>query len=255
MQKHAVLLVLILSIICHFSFSQKADSANNVFHFAGAVTVTNKGISLVPTFTLGKPAAIFDLSMGKRKLYFEPQLRFALEGKPWSFLFWWRYRLLNKNRMALTLGAHPAMNFKTETWSENGTSKNAIVMRRYLAGELAPNYFISRNVSVGLYYLYSHCFDKGTAANTHFLTINSNFSRIKLINNVYLRFTPQFYYLNQDGKDGFYFTSAITLARAKFPLSLQSIINKTIQTEVPGSQNFVWNISLIYSFAKKYVEP
>lgn len=252
MQKHKFLLVLILSITTHFCFSQKADST---FHVAGAVTATNKGISLVPTFTLGKPAVIFDLSMGKRKLYFEPQLRFALEGKPWSFLFWWRYRLLNKNKMAVSLGAHPAMNFKTETWSDNGVSKNAIVTRRYLAGEFVPNYFISKNVSVGLYYLYSHCFDQGTAANTHFLTVNSNFSRIKLINNVYLRFTPQFYYLNQDGKDGFYFTSAFTLIRPKFPLFLQSIINKTIQTEVPGSQNFVWNISLIYSFNKTYVEP
>jgi hypothetical protein len=255
MQKHKVLLVLILLMATYLSFCQKTDSTRNVFHFKGAVTVTNKGISLVPTFTLGKPAAIFDLSMGKRKLYFEPQLRFALEGKPWSFLFWWRYRLINKNKVAVTLGAHPAMNFKTETWSENGISKNAIVTRRYLAGELVPNYFVSKNVSVGLYYLYSHCFDKGTAANTHFLTINSNFSRIKLIDNVYLRFTPQFYYLNQDGKDGFYFTSTFTFIRAKFPLFLQSIINKTIRTDVPGSQNFVWNISLIYSFNKKYVEP
>lgn len=252
MQKHKFILVLILSLITDFCFSQKADST---FRLAGAVTVTNKGISLVPTFTLGKPAVIFDLSMGKRKLYFEPQLRFALEGKPWSFLFWWRYRLLNKSKMAVTLGAHPAMNFKTETWSENGVPKNAIVTRRYLAGEFVPNYFISKNVSVGLYYLYSHCFDQGTAANTHFLTVNSNFSRIKLINNVYLRFTPQFYYLNQDGRDGFYFTSAFTLSRAKFPLFLQSIINKTIQTDVPASQNFVWNISLIYSFNKTYVEP
>src|SRR6476661_1818413 len=197
MQKHKVLLVLILLMATCFSFCQKTDSTNDVFHFKGAVTVTNKGISLVPTFTLGKPAAIFDLSMGKRKLYFEPQLRFALEGKPWSFLFWWRYRLLNKNKVALTLGAHPAMNFKTETWSENGISKNSIVTRRYLAGELVPNYFISKNVSLGLYYLYSHCFDKGTAANTHFLTINSNFSNIKLFNDIYFRFTPQFYYLNQ----------------------------------------------------------
>src|SRR5262245_5847367 len=114
MQKHKVLLVLVLLMITDFCFSQKPDST---FHLAGAVTVTNKGISLVPTFTLGKPAVIFDLSMGKRKLYFEPQLRFALEGKPWSFLFWWRYRLLNKNKMAVTLGAHPAMNFKTEAWS------------------------------------------------------------------------------------------------------------------------------------------
>jgi len=77
-----------------------------------------------------------------------------------------------------------------------------------------------------LYYLYSHCFDKGTAANTHFLTINSNFSNIKLFNDIYFRFTPQFYYLNQDGKDGVYLTSAFTLSKQRFPLSMQSIINK-----------------------------
>jgi len=38
-------------------------------------------------FTLGKPAAIFDLSVGNERLAFEPQFRFSLEGKPWSFIF------------------------------------------------------------------------------------------------------------------------------------------------------------------------
>jgi len=171
-------------------------------------------------------------------------------------LFWWRYRLINKNKVAVTVDAHPAMNFKTGTWSENGISKNSIVTRRYLAGELVPNYFILKNVSFGLYYLYSHCFDKGTAANTHFSHDQQEYLKnIKLFNDIYFRFTPQFYYLNQDGKDGVYLTSAFTLSKLRFPLSIQSIINKTIQTEVPGSENFVWNISLIYSFNKKYVEP
>jgi|SRR6266508_257305 len=68
------------------------------------------------------------------------------------------------------------------------------------------------------------------------------------------RFTPQFYYLRQDNKDGFYFTCTLTLAKKNFPLTVQSIINKTIQTDVPGSQDFVWNASLIYSFSKKYVQ-
>jgi hypothetical protein len=82
-------LLLILINFSHFAFSQKADSTKVVSRFGGAVTVTNKGISIVPNLTLGKPAVIFDLSAGKRKLSFEPSLRFALEGKPWSFLFWW----------------------------------------------------------------------------------------------------------------------------------------------------------------------
>jgi hypothetical protein len=90
-------LLLILINLSHFSFSKKSDSTKVPGHFGGAVTVSNKGISIVPNLTLGKPAVIFDLSMGKRKLSFEPSLRFALEGKPWSFLFWWRYILLNTN--------------------------------------------------------------------------------------------------------------------------------------------------------------
>jgi hypothetical protein len=32
--------------------------------------------------------------------------------------------------------------------------------------------------------------------------------------------------LNQDGKDGVYLTSAFTLSKQRFPLSMQSIINK-----------------------------
>jgi hypothetical protein len=53
---------------------------------SGAVSVTNKGISLIPSFTLGRPAAIFDLAVRKGDLGFEPQFRFGLDGKPWSFL-------------------------------------------------------------------------------------------------------------------------------------------------------------------------
>jgi hypothetical protein len=253
MQKNTGLLVLIFLLLTHFSFSQKTDSTKNIFHVKGAVTVTNKGISLVPTFTLGKPAAIFDLSMGKKKLFFEPQLRFSLEGKPWSFLFWWRYKLVTTNKFAVTLGAHPALNFKTESFLVNGISREHIVTRRYLAGELSPNYLLSKNTSVGLYYLYSRGIDRDAVRNTHFLTVNSNFSNIKFGNLFFARLTPQFYYLNQDGKDGFYFTSTLTLAKRNFPLTIQSIINKTIQTHITASKNFVWNASLIYSFNKRYV--
>ena len=64
------------------SWLAKKDSAASIGHFGGAISVTNNGISLIPTFSLGKPAIIFDMSAGKRRLSFEPQLRFGLDGKP-----------------------------------------------------------------------------------------------------------------------------------------------------------------------------
>jgi hypothetical protein len=237
-------------MLTRFSFSQKTDSTKNISHFSGSITATNNGISLIPTFSLNDPAILFNLSIGKGRLSFEPDIRFALEGKPWSFLFWWRYRV-RSDKFLLTLGAHPAMNFRTQISPIDGSE--IIVTRRFLAGELAPNYLVSKNTSVGFYYLYSRCFDKGAAKNTHFITVNSNFRNIKLGNQFFAQLIPQFYYLRQDGVDGIYFTSTFALAKKNFPFSVQSIINKEIESEIAGSRNFVWNVSLIYSFSKYYV--
>jgi hypothetical protein len=231
--------------------AQKADSTKSPVHFSGAISVTNNGISLVPTFSLGKPAVLFHLSRGKGRLSFDPDMRFALQGKPWSFLFWWRYQLVKTKKFAMKLGAHPALNFKTQAVTINGVAQNQLIARRYLAGELTPNYFLSKNISIGLYYLYSRGFDEGSPKNTHFLTVNSNFSHIKLPNRFYMKFTPQLYYLKQDKLDGYYATAALALAKQNFPLSLSTIVNKTIHTNI-ASKNFVWNINLVYSFNKTY---
>jgi hypothetical protein len=191
--------------------------------------------------------------MGKRKLSFEPEFRFSLEGKPWTFLFWWRYKLVEGERFKFNIGAHAALNFRTVTAEVNGESKGMIVTRRYLAGELSPNYFISKNISIGVYYLYSHGIDKEAVRHMHFLTLNSNFSNIKLFDEVSLRVIPKVYYLKQDKEGGFYATSTIALARRGFPLSVMAIFNKTIETDIIASKDFVWNLSLIYSFSKHYV--
>lgn len=254
MKKNKIALFIALLPASYCSFSQAADSTKHYFHLKGGVTVTNKGISLIPTFTLGKPAAIFDLSMGKKKLFFEPQLRFALEGRPWSFIFWWRYKVANTKKFKMNIGAHPSLVFRNNTAVINGTAVKTIQAHRYLATEAAPNYFISKNTSIGMYYLYSHGLDAGAVNNTHFLTVNGNFSYIGIGKTIFARFNPQVYYLKQDGYDGYYVTSTTTLAKRNFPLSVQSIFNKIIRSNIPGSRNFVWNVSIIYSFSNQYVK-
>jgi hypothetical protein len=249
-----VVLFFIFLNLSHYSYSQSSDSTKVTGNFAGAITVTNNGLSFIPTFSLGKPAAIFDLSIGKKRLSFEPQFRFSLEGQPWSFLFWWRYKLVKANKFRLNIGAHPALSFKSSTVSLNGVSEDVMIARRYLAGEVVPNYFLTKNISLGMYYLYSRGLDKGTTGTTHFVTLNSSFSSIHISNQFYMKFTPQIYYLKMDELDGFYFTSALTLANRKYPLSITGVLNKVIKTRITASKDFVWNISLIYSFNRKYHE-
>ena len=125
--------------------------------------------------------------------------------------------------------------------------------QRYVAAEIAPDYYLTKNISIGLYYLHSHGLQDDGVKNSNFLTINGNFCHVKLVKEYFLKFKPQFYYLRMDGQDEFYFTSSFTLAKEKFPLTVQSIINQPIQKDITGGKDFVWNVSLIYSFGNEYV--
>lgn len=235
------------------SFGQQPDSTKAISHFSGTVGVTNNGISIVPSFSLEKPAAMFTLSLGKKRFSFEPDLRFSLAGKPWSFLFWGRYKIVSNDKFQMNAGTHLGLNFKTSVLPINGDTSETTVTRRYLAAELYPRFLLTKNISLGVYYLYSHGLDAGTIKHTHFITLNLNFSNIKLSDQFFIRFNPQFYYLKLDEKDGFYVTSSLTLAKKNFPLSISAIANKVIRTNITG-KNLVWNVSLVYAFQKNYVE-
>ena len=107
MKKKLFFLSFFVAFLWHTSFTQQADSTKSISHFSGAVSLTNNGISLIPTFSLGKPATIISLSMGRGRLSFEPELRFSLEANPRSFLFWWRYKLVRSDKFAINVGIPP----------------------------------------------------------------------------------------------------------------------------------------------------
>jgi hypothetical protein len=198
--------------------------------FSGAITATNNGISTFPNLTLGKPAAIFDFSLKSKRWSFDPQLRFSIQGKPWTFIFWGRYTFKEENVLAL-----------------NGDAKTVLNMYRYAAAEFAPNFNLTKNFSLGLYYLYSHGVDPGTITNSHFIKLNTAISNIKLVDNTYLKWQPQAYYLKMDSRDGYYASSTLTVTTKNCPFAVSSIMNKIIRSDIPGD-DFVWNVSLIYNY-------
>jgi hypothetical protein len=75
--KGAVVLFTLLHL-SYYSFSQQADSTRQMINLRGSVSVTNNGFSFIPSFTLGKPATVVNLSVGGKRFSFEPELRFAL---------------------------------------------------------------------------------------------------------------------------------------------------------------------------------
>jgi len=233
-------------------FAQQIDSSGFVHHFSGSASITNNGISLVPNFSLGKPAAIFLLSFGGDRFSVDPDIRFGLDGKPWTFLFWARYKLKNQGKFQVGTGAHLGLNFRRLNYVNGNEQTEVLVVRRYLAGELVPNYFLTRSISIGSYYLYSRGLDEGTVKNTHFVILRMNFSHLPITEQFYLRASPQIYYLNQDGREGEYVTASIALARNHFPLSVSYLFNKAIHSNILGSKDFIWSLSLTYSFNRDF---
>lgn len=94
--------------------------------------------------------------------------------------------------------------------------------------------------------------DEGTTRQTDFVALRAHFSNIPLSKKLFLQFNPQIFYLKTDERDGTYLTSILTLAKKNFPISISSIMNKGIQTNII-SKDFDWNVSLVYSFHKKFV--
>jgi hypothetical protein len=86
----------------------------------------------------------------------------------------------------------------------------------------------------------------------HYVNFSTGINKIALFSDYSFSISPQVYYLKSDKEDGYYFTSNVVLAKAKSPFVLMSSINKEIRSNVAGSVDFDWNVSLLYNFRNKF---
>jgi hypothetical protein len=237
------------------AFSQNTDTTKHILNTKGSISITNNGFSFIPAFSLGKPALIFNFNINSgKKLSFEPEFRFSIkDAKPWSFVFIWRYKLINNPNFQLVAGAHlPAIPFRTISYDKNGVKYETLANYRFLPFEISPTVTVSKNTSIGLFCLYARGFGGDATRNTYFVGLRSVVSNVKLSDNYSLKFNPQLFYLALDKADGYYASLSTTLAKKNFPFSISSIMNRPFKTAIAGKK-FDWNISLAYAFNKSYV--
>lgn len=137
------------------------------------------------------------------------------------------------------MGAHPSVAFKTIS--------GVIVARRYFATEVAPSYTLAQHLDLGVYYFYAKGIDDESIQNTHMIAARGWLTNIPIASGLAIHFAPQLYYLTMDGDDGTYFTSTIVLSHRKLPVSLASLVTEPMRSDIPGGQEFLWNLSLVYS--------
>ncbi len=239
----------LIILLPFLSFSQKIDSVDRFF--TGQITATNNGISLIPSFSLGKPALLFDLSIGKGKLSFDPMLRWGMNGKPWAFVFWWHYKLIQTPKFKISVGAHPSVVFRNINAEINGSKKELLSAQRFFAWEATPNYFPHKKIGFAFSYLGSKGLSKEVVKNTTFLAFRTILTNIKLFNKYSLFIAPQFFYLKMDAIDGTYLSGVVALNKKKSPINISSIMSKKINSQIAGN-DFTWNMQLTYNLNNHY---
>ncbi|HLO43373.1 MAG TPA: hypothetical protein VK175_03500 [Leadbetterella sp.] len=247
-------LTICLFFLSYTLHAQQEDSTSKIINFRASSSITNNGFSFIPAFSLGKPAAIFNLNINDGKRFsFDPEFRFSLQdGRPWSFIFIWRYKLINQKRLQASFGTHfPAVPFRVLIYETTPDVKTTLAVSRVIPFEFLPNFVINKNHSLSLFCLYAKGVTDDAINHTGLLSLRSvsNFPISKKLN---FRVNPQLFYLKLDKKDGYYFASNFTLSSKSTPFYVGSTINKPIKTDIAG-KSFDWNLSLGYSLDRKLI--
>lgn len=247
-------LILLFSLSLNRTLAQQKDSILVTSSFSGSLGVTNNGLSIIPIFALNAPAINVLLSVKKNRFSFDPDIRLTFDGKKGGMIFWFRYRPVQGKRFNLQLGAHPAYNLALREIVSNSNSPSTTITqaRRFIAAEIFPSIKIAPKIGMGFYFLNGFGMQLDGPQDTKFIAFNMNFSTIPIFKNHFIQYIPQLYYLEIDRENGTYYTHTISLSGKNHPFTLQSVINKEIRTNISGSTNLAWNISLFYTFNNKY---
>ena len=226
-------------------FAEKADTLkkSEPLHASANIQITNNGVSLFPNLMLGKPAAIINLAVGKKHIFFEPELRWRLNGDPWSYIFWLRYRSKRTEHFSWHIGGHPSYVVRANQVIINAKTENRWVAQRYLAGEFVPVWHASPKFSLGLHMLVSKGLDSYAIQKSTYLSLQPRFPNIGLSKNYFLGFFPQFFHLTLDDKKGTYYSQMLSFNRKKLPVYLSSIFTYKLKSTIAGDK-IVWNLGL-----------
>lgn len=233
------------------SHTQTPDSARTGTHFSGMIGFTNNGFSIIPSFSLNSPAIVTNLSWTCKKFSFDPDIRMTPDATKGGILLWLRYRLIEKQKFGLRAGAHPAFTLVRRTVIENNKETDITEMLRFLAFEVVPSYQLTPNWGVSTLYLQGHGLQVHGPQLTRVLFLNTQISNLKLSQQLRFDFLPSVFFLYTDGYRGAYLTVTGILAHTQWPFTIQSTINQTFTSNVPGNSDFMWNVLVAYHFSKK----
>jgi hypothetical protein len=235
--------ILFLFIFTATHAYEKADSAKAKLKAAVTFSLNSNGISSIPAFSLGDPAAMASVSLAKGRFSYDPTLAYGLDGKPWFIDNWFHFKLVNRPSFELRTGMNISSFFTNYKLPEETVLKG----ERYFAFELAWIYKFNPGTSLSLSYWSDNGQEKGTLKG-HFIDLIADKTDIPLGKQALLAVNLQLFYIDYtDKNDGLFIAPRISAGLRSVPLSLFFQAIQPITSNMTPSPEFQWNIGLAYT--------
>ena len=243
MKKVLVSLFILISTIFTTLYAQQDTIADKV-KINGNIQVTNNGISFVPAFSLGKPAAITMLYITSNRFYYYPEFDFGLNAKPWSIGNRIGYNFIMKGKFNMALGTGLGLYFNRR---DSLINNEEFQLQRYTMAELNFGYNFSATRRIQAFIFYSTALDKVGIKSGEMVMLNFIFDRLMLWKGSYLSIVPTVVWLKNTAPFNGVFVSQVTsfhLVRFKPNLSFQT----TLPVYTEPHSDFIWNVGLNFPF-------
>jgi hypothetical protein len=242
-----ILLLLGMYFLCiPSSFSEvKKDTIPQSAKFSGMIQVTNNGISLVPAFSLDKPALLAFLDVSKKRFSYSPQFSFDYKARPWFMNQWLRYRLIEGKKVDFRTSVGYAFLYKTTEELKAGSVNEIIKIDRNVISEQLLTYKMTSNNSLTL----SHLHGIPTSSDgitLDLLTLGATLGGINLGKQFEMTVSPSIFYLSYTGdNEGVFSTQNIMIKKPKSTFGLSFQATEPLMRRNLVVKDFNWNVALV----------
>ncbi len=246
----SIFLIFFVFITAHSYAAQKADSTRTNKLQAGATfTLNSNGISSVPAFSLGEPALMASVTIGKGWFSYDPTLAYGLSGHPWFIDNWLHVKLIGKPKFELRTG----MNISSYCSKYVLPEEEFYRIERYFAFELAATVRFARHMSL----LAQYWNDRGQedwSLKGHFLSAVVEKTDMAIGKHVLCTAALQLFYIDYNGNDGvnnnndgLFVAPRIAFSVRNFPVSIFSQAVQAITSNIEPFPGFNINVGIGYT--------
>jgi hypothetical protein len=223
--------------------SENTDSTHSKLKAGATFSLNSNGISSVPAFSLGKPAAMAAVSVGKGWFSYDPTLGYALDGHPWFIDNWLHVKLVNRPAFELRTG----MNISSYCGKYTVEEGEFLRVERYFTYELAGTFRFAGNTSLLLQY-WNDRGQENWSIKGHFVNGVVEKTDMPLGNHVLFTAALQLFYINYtENNDGFFVAPRVAFSVRNFPVSIFSQVVQAIASNIEPFPGFNINVGIGYT--------